>query len=569
MRRALLCSAVLAFVCATHAQAGAPGRYASLVKEYFDGEWRASPSTATSTGLHDWDSQLDDVSAAAQARETARLSSLLTRLRGLDVVKLSAGDRDDRDILVAEIDRQLLGLQTIQGWRHNPASYVDLMTGAIYSLIERDFAPLETRMRSVIARENEVPGMLAEARKNLTDMPPVFIDVALENLEGATGFLGKDVPEAFATISDAALKAQFAASTKAVLGAVAEYKAFLVAQKPSAHGSFVLGRDVLQHLLATDLVNVRVERVMAAGRAQLAKDRAAFLETEKLVDPKDPDAALTVLERDHPDAAHLVSTARDQLVSLQKYIHDHKILDLPSMMLPTVAETPPFSRAMIFGELDPPGALETHATKAYYFITPPDAKDSKAEQDKYLAYFNRALLQNLSVHEALPGHYTQYLFAYANPNWSIVRKTAGSYTATEGWAHYSEQMMLDEGLGNGDPKLRLAQLQDALLRDCRLVASIGMHTGKMTLDQATDMMGKECFQPKSVAYKEARRGTADPGYYSYTLGKLEILKLRADVQQQQGKDFSLAKFHDQFLGAALVPIAVIRREILGKDGPVL
>ena len=163
------------------------------------------------------------------------------------------------------------------------------MTGAIYSLIERDFAPLETRMRSVIARENEVPGMLAEARKNLTDMPPVFIDVALENLEGATGFLGKDVPEAFATISDAALKAQFAASTKAVLGAVAEYKAFLVAQKPSAHGSFVLGRDVLQHLLATDLVNVRVERVMAAGRAQLAKDRAAFLATEKLVDPQDPE----------------------------------------------------------------------------------------------------------------------------------------------------------------------------------------------------------------------------------------------------------------------------------------
>ncbi len=569
MRRILACSAAMALFCAVPASAGAPGRFAGLVKDYFDGTWRASPTQATSTGLHDWDAQLDDVSAAAHAREAARLASFMTRLRGLDVVKLSASDRNDRDVLVAEIDRQLLEEQTIQNWRHNPASYVDLMTTAIYSLIERDFAPLEARMRSVIARETLVPAMLAEARKNLADMPPVFIDIALENLDGAVAFFKMDVPEAFVSVTDSALRRQFAASTKAILAAITEYKSFLVAQKPGAHASFVLGRNVLQHLLATDMINVPVERVMAAGRAQLAKDRDAFLATEKRVDPKAPDSALGVMEKDHPDGAHLVSTARDQLKALQSFIEVHKIIDLPSHMLPTVAETPPFARATIFGELDPPGALETHATKAYYFITPPDQKLSKADQDKYLGYFNRALLQNLSVHEALPGHFTQYLFAYANPNWSLVRKTASSYTATEGWAHYSEQMMLDENLGNGDPKLRLAQLQDALLRDCRLVDSIGMHTGKMTLAQATDMMRTQCFQPESVAYKEARRGTSDPGYYSYTLGKLEILKLREDTQKQQGKDFSLAKFHDQFLSAALVPIAVIRREILGKDGPVL
>jgi len=569
MRRLLLCSTLCAVAAVATAQAGAPGRYDSIVKAYFDGEWQASPTTATTTGLHDWDNKLDDVSAAGHAKEAARLSSILTRLRGLDVVKLSPLQRDDRDVLAAEVDRALLEELTIQNWRHNPASYVDLMTTAIYSLIERDFAPLDSRMRSAIARENLLPAMLANAKRNLVNMPPVFVDVALENLAGATSFLGKDVPEAFAPVKDAALKSQFAASTKAALAAVADYKAFLIAQKPNAHGSFVLGHDVLQHLLATDMVNVPVDHVMAAGRAQLAKDRAAFLDTEKLVDPKNPAGALDLIEQQHPDAAHLISTARGQLVSLQAFIENHKILDLPSHMLPAVDETPPFSRAMIFGEMDWPGPLETRATKAYYFITPPDSKDSKAEQNKYLEYFNTALLQNLSVHEALPGHFTQYLFSHANPDWSLVRKTASSYTATEGWAHYSEQMMLDEGLGNGDPKLRLAQLQDALLRDCRLVASLGMHTGKMTLAQATDMMGTECFQPKSVAYKEARRGTADPGYYSYTLGKLEILKLRGDVQKQEGKAFSLAKFHDQFLGAALVPIAVIRREILGKDGPVL
>ncbi len=570
MRRLLASTAIACLIAGVpQAWAGAPGRYAGLSKEFFDWQWQAYPSSATATGLHEWDADLDDVSAGAHARNTAKLSSLLTRLRGLDVVKLSAAERDDRDILVAEISRSLLEEQTIQRWRHDPASYVDLITQAVYSLIERDFAPLETRMRSVIARENKIATLLESAQKNLTDMPPVFIDIAVENLDGAVGFFKNDVPEAFGSVKDVELKRQLAESTKATLAAITTYRAFLVAEKPKAKASFVLGRDVLAKLLASDLINVPVDQVMAAGRAQLAKDRAAFLATEKRLDPKNPDNALHLMEQDHPDSAHLVSTARSQLVMLQKFIEDKKIVDLPSKMLPAVGETPPFARAMIFGELDPPGPLETHATKAYYFITPADSHDSKKAQDIYLQYFNRPLLQNLSVHEALPGHFTQYLFALANPNWSMVRKTAGSYTATEGWAHYAEQMMIDEGLGGGDPMVRLAQLQDALLRDCRLIASIGMHTGKMTLAQATDMMGKDCFQPASVAFKEARRGTADPGYYSYTLGKLEIIKLREDAEKQQGKDFSLAKFHDAFLGAGLVPISVIRREILGKDGPVL
>ncbi len=569
MPRLFALTACLALASATASWAGAPNRFAGLVQEYYNGEFLASPSEATATGMHDYDDRLDDVSAAAHAKNVTRLLSVLTRLRGLNVVQLLPMERDDRDVLAAEIGRELLEEQAIQHWKHDPAVYVDLLTGSVYALIERDFAPLPHRMASVIARETASPAMLAEARKNLADMPAVFVDIALENLDGAAGFFRNDVPQAFASVTDPKLKAQFAVSTNAVLEAVADFKAFLQAAKPKAAASFVLGPEIMQRLLSSDLVNVPYSRVLAAGKAQLDKDRAAFLVTEKLVDPAKPDAALDVLEKDHPDGAHLISTARGQLEMLQKFIADHKILNLPSQSLPVVTDTPPFSRAMIFGALDAPGALETHATKAYYFITPPDAKAPPAEQNTYLEYFNRPLLQNLTVHEALPGHYTQYLFMHANPDWSMVRKTAQSYTSTEGWAHYAEEMMLDEGLSAGDPKARLAQLQDALLRDCRLVASISMHTGKMTLDEATQMMKQSCFQPDSVAYKEARRGTADPGYYSYTLGKLEILKLRADVQKQEGKDFSLARFHDSFLNAGLVPVSVIRREILGKDGPVL
>lgn len=569
MRRFLACSAALALVFAARAHAAAPSAYQAIVSDYFDSEWRASPTSATSAGLHDWDAQLDDVSAAAHAKEAARLTAILARLAAVDGASLSPIERDDRDILAARIGGQLLQEQTIQSWRHNPATYVDLMTTGVYGLIERDFAPLPDRMRSVIARERAIPAMLTAAKQNLADMPPVFVDIALENLDGATGFLGKDVPSAFAGVNDPALKSQLDASTQAALAAAADYKAFLVAAKPNAHGDFVLGRETLQRLLAADMVNVPVDQVMAAGQAQLAKDHAAFLATEKLVDPADPSGALALIEKDHPDGDHLISVARDQLTSLQAFIESHHIVDLPSSMLPTVAETPAFSRALIFGELDPPGPLETHATTAYYFITPPDPAAPKAEQENLLEYFNTALLQNLSVHEALPGHFVQYLFQRANPGWSLVRATAGSYTATEGWAHYSEQMMLDEGLGGGDPRLRLAQLQDALLRDCRLVASIGMHTHAMTLAQATTMMEQECFQPASVAPKEARRGTSDPGYFSYTLGKLEIMKLRADVRAKEGEAFTLAHFHDRFLNAGLIPIAMIRREILGADGPAL
>ncbi|MEI9990406.1 MAG: DUF885 domain-containing protein [Rhizomicrobium sp.] len=571
MRRTItlaICSmAVLAWPAA--AAAAPAATYQTVVQDYFSAQWKAHPTFATATGLHNRDGELDDVSAAAHATEIARLKDTEARLHAIDGATLSPMDRDERDVLMAEIGGQLLEDETVQQWRHDPGVYVGLLTSAAFQLIERDFAPLDIRLRSLIARETRMPAMLADAKRNLTNMPPVDIDVALQNLDGGIAFLGNDVPKAFLGVKDAALQAQLAGSTKAAVDAAKDFKAWLVARKPNAHGSFVLGRAALQRLLASDMVDVPVEKVLEAGEAQLARDHAAFLATEKLVDPKNPARAMAEIEADHPDAAHLIATARDGLANLQSFIERHRIVTLPSRMLPVVAETPPFARAVIFGQMDGPGALETHATKAYYFITPPEPSWPAAKRDELLAYFNRALLQNLSVHEALPGHFTQYLYARANPNWSLVRKTAQSYSTTEGWAHYAEQMMLDEGLGAGDPKIKLAQLQDALLRNCRLVAAIKMHTGAMTLDEATQMMATQCFQPPSVAPNEAKRGTSDPGYYSYTLGKLEILKLRADVAAKQGKAFDLGKFHDAFLNAGLVPVAIIRREMLGKDGPAL
>jgi uncharacterized protein (DUF885 family) len=543
--------------------------YDTVVKTYADQDAAMHPVGATSLGLHAGDALLDDQSARAHATEVSHLHATLSQLAQVDASKLTPSQRNDRDILVAEIGGQLLEEERVQQWRHNPDTYVSLATNGSYTLIERNFAPLTQRMQGVIARERQIPAMLATAKLNLVAMPAPYVEIGLEDVAGAINFLGNDVPKAFAGVADKSAQAALAAATQGAVSAARNFQAWLRVQQKTAHGSFVYGSDNFRRLLAADMIDLPADAVLAAGRAQLKRDQDDFHATSRQIDPKDPDSALKVIEADHPDATHLVSTARDQLADLRAFIVAHKIIDLPGTDLPQVAETPEFQRAIVFGEMDPPGPFEKNATKAYYYITPPDAAKSAAEQDEYLSYFNRPLLLNLSVHEALPGHFVQYLYMRANPEWSWVRKTGHSYTATEGWAHYSEQMMVAQGLTNHDPKLHLAQLQDSLLRDCRLIASMEMHTHGMSLADATKMMGAECFQPKQVAYKEARRGTSDPGYFSYTLGKLMIQKLRADTQAKEGAAFTLAKFHDRFENAGLVPLRVIRREIIGVDGPLL
>jgi len=543
--------------------------YDRVVKTYFDQALAMDPVGATSLGVHDGDARLDDESPAAHAREVKNLHTTLAQLAAVDAGTLTPGQRNDRDILTAEIGGQLLEEEHVQQWRHNPDFYVGLATNGSYTLIERDYAPLAKRLQAVIARERQIPALFATARNNLVDMPAPWVEIGLEDVHGAINFLGHDVPKAFTAIGDKKAQAELASATHTAVAAATNFETWLKSQQKTAHGSFVYGADNFRRLLDADLIDLTPDQVLAAGRAQLARDQADFHATSAQIDPKNPARALHVIEADHPDGAHLVATAHDQLADLRAFLISQKIIDLPGTDLPIVAETPEFQRASIFGEMDAPGPFEQHAIKAYYYITPPDAALSAKDQDEYLSYFNRALLLNLSVHEALPGHFVQYLYSRANPNWSLVRKTGHSYTATEGWAHYSEQMMVEQGLANHDPKLHLAQLQDALLRDCRLIDSIEMHVHGLSLADATRNMAEQCFQPKDVAYKEARRGTSDPGYFSYTLGKLMIQKLRADTAAKEGFAFTLAHFHDRFENAGLVPIKIIRREIIGTDGPLL
>jgi hypothetical protein len=282
------------------------------------------------------------------------------------------------------------------------------------------------------------------------------------------------------------------------------------------------------------------------------------------------------LESDHPASDHLLQSFRDTFSSLRGFIQDKHIITIPSPVLPTVEETPPFARALTTASMDTPGPYEKVAKEAYFNVTLPDSNWPKEQVDDYMSGFNRGTIISTAVHETYPGHYVQFLWMKDAP--SKVRKLLGSGTNAEGWAHYCEQMMLDEGYGQPgvgarDQReanmLRLGQLQDALLRNARFIVGIKMHTGQMTFDEAKEFFVNQGYQVRSVAEKEAKRGTSDPTYLVYTLGKLQIMKLREDYKKMKGDQFSLEEFHNTFMRQGFPPIKIVRQALLGNDSPAL
>jgi hypothetical protein len=412
--------------------------------------------------------------------------------------------------------------------------------------------------------------VLGQARHNLRNPPRIYTEVALEQLPGLVGFFKKDVPEAFNKVTDRKLLDEFHASNEAVIGALGEYQTFLKNDLlPRSKGDFRIGAENYGKKLSYDeMVDLPLDRVLAVGYENLRQNQEAFRATAARIDPKrTPQDILHDLEKDHPPADRLLQTFRDVLGGLRQYIVDHKIVTIPSTVPPIVEETPPFMRALTFASMDTPGPYEKVAKEAFFNVTLPEANWSREQVEEHMASFNRGTIISTAIHEVYPGHYVQFLWVQRAP--SKVRKLIGCGTNAEGYAHYTEQIMLDEGYGAGDLKLRLGQLQDALLRNARYIVGIEMHTGKMSFEQGVEFFMKEGYQTHANSERETKRGTSDPTYLVYTLGKLEILKLREDYKKQRGANFSLLEFHDKFLAQGFPPIKIIRRAMLGNDSPVL
>jgi uncharacterized protein (DUF885 family) len=570
--RAVAVTGMLAIgLVSAYAASAQTASFEGFVRSYYDGEYTAHPVAATSAGLHDYDAKVDDMSAAGLARNDTRLHLALATLQSMDPQRLNPGERDDREVLMGRIKGALLDDEAIQYWRKDPGRYSRVATSAVFELALRDFAPLGARLRSAIAREREIPALLAAGKANMEHPPRAFVEIAIRNIAGSINFYRDAAPGAFAAVEDPELKRDFATSNAAVIAAFEDYKAFLQELLSKADGDFALKSEVfVQRLTDNEMVALPVTKLRAIAWQQLRKDQAALKAAAHRVDASKSVAAVVEQVRSqHPSADALLSTADADLSGLRAFVSEHHIVTIPSELLPQVQATPEFMRATISASMDSPGPLEQHSTQAFFYVTPPDAGMSGDKLEDYLQIYYFAGMQLIAAHEVWPGHFMQYLTRLSHPQWSLTRRLAHALSTVEGWAHYTEQMMIDQGLGQGDATMRVAQLQEALLRDCRFVGSIELHTGGESVEDVAQLFMKECGAPQAEARREAYRGTSDPGYLNYTIGKLEILKLREDYKKKMGTKFSLTEFHDRFLAAGLVPVKIIRREMMGVDGPLL
>jgi len=566
------CRILLIFAWAgTIAAQNGDAQFVRLADRFFDEVlFRYDPAQATAQGFHQYDGQLPSGSRAEIQGQVAALKKWEAEVHNFDERGLSAFMAADRQLLLSEIQSLRFNLETLRFWEKNPDVYSSGATNAIFVIMSRKFAPPTERLKSVLARERLIPRSLVAARENLTNPPRVYTEIALQQLPGMVGFFQKDVPEAFRGVTDVALKAEFRKANQTTIDALRSYQAWLMSDLlPRSHGEFRIGAEnYRKKLLYDEMVDTPLDRLLEIGYQDLKRNQAEFRRVARQIDAKrTPEQILTELERDHPPAEKLLAAFQMALGGLRSFIETRHIVTIPSPVPPTVEETPPFMRALTTASMDTPGAYEKVAKEAFFNVTLPEAGWSAPQVEEYLEDFNRGTIISTAVHEAYPGHYTQFLWLENLP--TKVRKILGCSSNAEGWAHYSEQMMLEEGYGNGDLRLRLGQLQDALLRDARYIVGIQMHTGQMTVDQATDFFIKEGYQPRPIAEKEAKRGTSDPTYLVYTLGKLEILKLRDDYKNKKGAQFSLAEFHDSFLKQGTAPLKLVRRALLANDTPVL
>jgi uncharacterized protein (DUF885 family) len=546
-----------------------------LSEDYLTGYLSWRPQIGTALGFHQYDGQVTDYDRSSLARELARLQSFQRQLTDLDSNSLSPQEAHDYRILKNAINREIFTFEKMHAFTSNPMTYAGVLDVNIY--IKRNFAPLEGRVRSIIRILNQAAAIMAAARANLDEsLPRPQIETAIEQAGGAADFLAKDLVEALKPVRNDKLIAEFNQANQQAIAELRSYVTYLKEQKlPKANENYALGQDKYRELLEYgEMVSLPPERLLEIGLEELRRKQEVFATDAREIDPsKLPIEVFLAIQKDHPTADRLIPDTAKDLEMIRQYLIDHKIITLPSPVRAKVAETPQFMRAMSFASMDTPGPFETKATEAYYYVTPVEPDWTPQQKEEWLTAFNFYTTDIVSIHEAYPGHYVQFLCLNASPA-TKVEKIFGGYAFTEGWAHYAEQMMVDNGFGaEGLPstspaqrikaaKYRLAQTDEALLRVCRFCVSVKMHCQGMTVDQATKFFEDNCYYQPKPARQEAIRGTFDPEYLYYTLGKLEILKLREDYRKQEGSNFTLRKFHDEMLRHGAPPIRLLRQIML-------
>ncbi|WP_375765891.1 DUF885 domain-containing protein [Archangium gephyra] len=541
-----------------------------LVDAHFEEQFRRFPQAATSRGLHTYDDQLAGFTATEQLAWAAFLKQELASLpQQVDRTQLPPLDRADYDIFESNLKARILDIEEVRGWERNPNTYLGLASSSVYALINRDFAPLEQRMRSAVARMARLPEVFAEGKATLKNPPRLWTEIALQQAAGTRSLFASTLPQAFAPVKDAALQESFAREQAKVLAALEDYVRFLREDLlPRSNGDFAIGESIYRRKLSYEEgVTEDIDGLLAWGRAEITRTQNEFREVARRLDAtKAPMDVYRELGKEHPTPAELVPTTRATLETIRQFLVDQHIITIPSEVRAQVAETPSFNRALSFASMSTPGPYETRATEAYYYVTPPDPTWNAEQTEQHMSFYNRHALELVSIHEAYPGHYVQFL--WTNKVDSKVRRLMGSGSFSEGWGLYTEQMMLEAGYGGTGvvaDKLRLNQLALYLQRLARYMVGLSLHTRGMTYEQAVRFFEEEAYMTRTNAEREARRGTSDPTYLVYALGKKMILELREEAKARWGKDFSLQRFHDAVVSYGYPPVPVVRRLMFGDD----
>ncbi len=556
--------------------ASSPMAFSAFVDEFLEQFARMNPSIAAGNGLHQHDDTLEDLSAAGIRAQIDTWRRLRASLQAIPVDGLTPDERVDHRIIGGLIEGWLLDLDTVKSWQKNLMVYASAVSSGVHNLMTMESSPAEVRARRIIAKVAGVPALLAAAEANLADPPKVMTERGVRMFRGASGMLRGDVPLAFARLQDPALKTQLSQAATAAADAIDAFAARFERERlPTANGAFAVGRETLEaRYRAEELIDVPAARLLAIGERELDRADQAFVAAAARINPQlHPLAIWEAVLRDHPARGALVPAAQQAVDALQAFVTSKGLVSLPSTEPVIVAAAPPYDLGLASMHSSPP--LEATPVKSYFYITDAQADWDAARQDAWLQKFNIPTLTVISAHEVMPGHYVHSLFMRRTPGkvrriWIGLNPFPQPSSGQDGWAHYAEQLVLDEGFQADDPRYRMAQLSEAMTRICRLISGIQLHTGAWTVDQAAQLFELRAHLPQPAARQEAERGTYDPTYGGYFLGKLQALKLRDDVRAKEGAGFDLRRFHERVMTNGIAPWWAHRQLLLpGDTSPLL
>jgi hypothetical protein len=558
---ALIAGGALKFAMADQAVAATAkppkSSWSAFRNAFLEGYFKLNPTFAVYQGRHDFDGKLPDLSDVGIKARSDFLNAQIKAAQGFNAKAMTKSDAFERDYLVSVAKGDLFWLTDADQPHRNPAFYIGILDPNTY--IARNYADAPTRLKALTAFLKQVPAAAAQIRANLkTPMPISFINHGVAGFRGLGDYYVTDAKAAFASVKDPALQAQFDEAAGPASKAMKELADWLDSNKATPTTDFALGAERFSRmLLATEMVDTPLAQLEAIGEADLKRNQDALREACKSYAPGLNMADCMIKMGKNKPKEGPVAAARRQIPDLRAFVLKANIVSIPGTEQALVEESPPYNRQNS-AYIDPPGPYEKGIPSVYY-ISPPDPAWSKQVQEDFIPGEKDLLFT--TVHEVMPGHFLQFLHANRSP--SIFGRVFVGYAFAEGWAHYTEELMWEAGLDSGNPETHVGQLSNALLRDCRFLSALRLHTGRMTQAQSEQMFKEQCFQDEGNSKQQAARGTYDPAYLNYTMGKLMIRKLRADWTAKKGGRKAWKQFHDSFLSFGGPPIPLVRAQMMG------